>query len=204
MEEPDGRRRRTLRSRQRIVAVATRRFLEHGYAATTIGDIARDAGVAPQTVYYDFGTKPNVLAAVVDVAIVGDDVATPVIDRSWAEQLAGLTDPDEALAHLARGSVEILARVAPVYEVLSRAATDPDVGRLLARVREGRRRDQRALVESLAAAGHLRRGLDVAEAADIVYALVNEEVYLMLVGDCGWTPEQLRTWLTATLGQQLR
>ena len=142
--------------------------------------------------------------AVVDVAIVGDEDGPPLIARAWAEELAQLTDADDAVGHLVRGSVEILARVAPIYEVLCRAATDPDVGRLFASVRANRRSDQQALVHTFAAAGHLRRGLDVDEAADIVYALVNEEVYLMLVGDCGWSLDRLRTWLTETLRQQLR
>lgn len=70
-------------------------------------------------------------------------------------------------------------------------------------VRENRRSDQRALVESLAVAGQLRPGLSASKAADIVYAVVNEEVYLMLVGDCGWSVERVREWMAATMSHQL-
>ena len=91
--EPDGRRRRAARSRRRIVQAATARFAADGYAATTIGAIARDAGVATQTVYYDFGTKRNVLRAVLDAAIAGDDPSVPVRDQAWVDEVARQTDP---------------------------------------------------------------------------------------------------------------
>jgi hypothetical protein len=37
----------------------------------------------------------------------------------------------------------------------------------------------------LAQAGHLRTGLDVDEASDILYGLVNAEVFLLSIADCG-------------------
>ncbi len=201
--ETDGRRRRTARSRQRIVQAATARFVSHGYAGTTIGEIARDAGVATQTVYYDFGAKRNVLQAVLDAAIAGDDPTVAVRDQAWVDELTGQTDPVAAVEHLVAGAVAILARVAPVYDVLCHAAGEPDVGELFTANRAARRGDQRALVTSLAEAGHLRLGLDVATAADAVYALVNEEVYLLLVGDCGWDVDRFERWLADTLRHQL-
>ena len=201
--ESDGRRRRAARSRQRIVQAATARFVAHGYAGTTIGEIARDAGVATQTVYYDFGAKRNVLHAVLDAAIAGDDPTIPVRAQAWVDELVGQTDPVAAVGRLVAGSVAILARVAPVYDVLCRAAGEPDVGELFTANRAARRGDQRALVTSLAEAGHLRPGLDVESAADAVYALVNEEVYLLLVGDCGWDVDRFERWLADTLRHQL-
>jgi len=201
--EPDGRRRRAARSRQRIVRAATVRFVRDGYAATTIGAIARDAGVATQTVYYDFGSKRNVLRAVLDAAIAGDDATIPVRDQAWVDEVARQTDPVAAVEALVAGAVAILARVAPVYDVLCHAAGEPDISDLFAATRAGRRRDQQALVASLAAAGHLRPGLDVEAAADAVYALVNEEVYLLLVVDCGWDRDRFEHWLTDAVRHQL-
>ena len=201
--EPDGRRRRAARSRQRIVQAATARFVADGYAATTIGAIARDAGVATQTVYYDFGTKRNVLRAVLDAAIAGDDPSVPVRDQAWVDELARQTDPVAAVDHLVAGSVAILARTAPVYDVVCHAAGEPEIGALFTATRAARRRDQLALVTSLAAAGHLRPGLDVETAADAVYALVNEEVYLLLVDDCGWDLARFERWLADALRHQL-
>ena len=67
----DGRRERSRLTRARIVGAATTLFVERGYLATTIEDIAAEADVAVQTVYYVFGTKPKVLAAVLDASIAG-------------------------------------------------------------------------------------------------------------------------------------
>ena len=199
--EPDGRRRRAARSRQRIVRAATARFVADGYAATTIGAIAREAGVSTQTVYYDFGTKRNVLQAVLDAAIAGDDATVAVRDKAWVDELGRQTDPVAAVEQLVAASVAIVARVAPVYDVLCHAAGEPDIAALFRANRAARRRDQRALVESLA--GHLRPGLDVDTAADAVYALVNEEVYLLLVDDCGWDLARFQAWLAAAVRHQL-
>ena len=99
---------------------------------------------------------------------------------------------------------EIIARVAPVFDVLQRAAADPEVAELLGSIRRGRRSDQRSLVDALARAGHLRDGLDVNRAADAVYALLSEEVHLLLVRDCGWTTDRYQGWVLTMLRADLR
>jgi len=48
-----------------IVAAARRLFLNQGYDAVSIDEIARDAGVARQTVFNRFGTKDAVFRAMV-------------------------------------------------------------------------------------------------------------------------------------------
>ena len=55
-----GRRReeRARERRQRVVDAASRLFGERGYVATTVEAIAREAAVAPATVYQAFGTTP--------------------------------------------------------------------------------------------------------------------------------------------------
>jgi hypothetical protein len=49
----------------------------------------------------------------------------------------------------------------------------------------------------------LRRDLADEHAADVVYGLVNEDVYLMLTTDCRWSRKRFTTWLTETLLEQL-
>ena len=73
----------------------------------------------------------------------------------------------------------------------------PRSARCSTRNRRDRRADQRRLVEMLAEAGHLRAGLDVDTAADVFYAVVNEEVFQLLVVDCGWDVDRFGSWLTA-------
>ena len=192
-----------MRTRARIVDAAKRLFVEHGYLATTIEAIADAGGVAVQTVYYVFGTKRNVLAAVLDVTIAGDADPVPVLRQPWIERFAAAPDAAAAVDLLVEGTVGILERTSPVYDVVRRAAADPEVAALLDANRRDRRTDQRRLVELLAEAGHLRAGVDVDTAADVFYALVNEEVFQLLVVDCGWELDRFGTWLGRMLSEQL-
>ena len=51
---------------------ALRLFLERGYVTTTIEAIAREAAVAPATVYQAFGSRQAILTRVLDMTIAGD------------------------------------------------------------------------------------------------------------------------------------
>jgi TetR/AcrR family transcriptional regulator, mexJK operon transcriptional repressor len=49
----------------RVMEVATQLFVEHGYAATSLVDIARGAGVATRTLYQHFGDKEAIFREVI-------------------------------------------------------------------------------------------------------------------------------------------
>ncbi len=197
----DGRRRRSLRTRALVVDAGQKLFLELGYVETTIESVAAAAEVAPQTVYYVFGTKRNLLAAVLDARIAGDVEPVPVLERSWFDELESTGDAATAVGLLVEAAVVILARTASIYDVVRQAAADPDVGTLLAENRRRRRDDQRRLVGLLEEAGHLL--VDVDTAADVVYGLLNEEVFLLLTEDCGWDIDRFQRWATELLVHQL-
>ena len=199
----DGRRQRSVRTRARIVDAGERLFVERGYLATTIEAVADAAGVAAQTVYYVFGTKRNLLAAVLDASIAGDVEPVAVLERPWFDAFGTADDAAAAVERLVEAAVAILARTSPIYEVVRRAAADPEVGALLHDNRRRRRDDQRRLVEVLGRSGHLRPGLDVDTAADVFYALLNEEVFLLLTVDCGWDVDRFRRWATSLMRHQL-
>lgn len=201
--KPDGRRERSRITRARVVDAAARLLVEQGYLATTIEAVAERAGVAVQTVYYVFGTKRNLLAAVLDASIAGDVGPTPVLQRDWVDALRAEQDPTSAVESLLEASVAIVARATPIYEVVRRASADPDVSALLEDNRSRRRRDQRDLIEILGRSGHLRPELDVDTAADVFYGLMNEEVFQLFTRDCGWSTEQFRSWATSLLLHQL-
>ena len=55
--------------------------------ATTMQAVADEAGVAVQTVYFTFGTKAKLLAAVERRAILGD-VLRPLFFEQWSKQVA--------------------------------------------------------------------------------------------------------------------
>ena len=54
------------RTRAAIIQAASERFAEQGYDATTLADVAADAGVSGPSVAFHFGNKDGLLAAVMD------------------------------------------------------------------------------------------------------------------------------------------
>ncbi|HEY5168000.1 MAG TPA: helix-turn-helix domain-containing protein, partial [Thermoleophilia bacterium] len=52
-------------TQQRILAAAERLFADHGYANVSVRDIADEAGVTHPLIYYHWGSKRELLAAVV-------------------------------------------------------------------------------------------------------------------------------------------
>jgi AcrR family transcriptional regulator len=198
----DGRRARSQRTSSRLLATSRELFLEQGYVRTSMEEIATRAGVSEQTVFNQFGTKCDLLAAVLDRAIVGDAAPVSVIERDWFAVREDEPAP-EVIARFAAAATALFARVAPLYDVIRSASALPEVNRLLADNRRRRRADQRHIVRALAAAGKLHPDLDARHAADVVYGLMNEDVYLLLTADCRWSRKRFTTWLTETLLDQL-
>src|SRR5437588_10112945 len=60
-------------TRLRVVEAARRLFLARGYVATTVADIAKEAGVALQSVYNAGRSKADRLQHVPDLAVARDD-----------------------------------------------------------------------------------------------------------------------------------
>jgi AcrR family transcriptional regulator len=56
-------------TRREILETARRLFRENGYAATSVPDVARAAGVSTKTVYLSFPTKRQLLLSVWDLAL---------------------------------------------------------------------------------------------------------------------------------------
>ena len=198
----DGRRARSQQTSSRLLAAARELFLEQGYTLASMEAIAARAGVSAQTVYNQFGTKGELLAAVLDRAVAGDDAPVPLIERP--DFVAREGEPvAEAIARFATAGTALLARVAPLWDVMRSASALPEVKRLLDENRRRRRADQRHVVGAFAATGQLRPELDLGHAADVVYGLVNEDVYLLLTGDCRWSRKRFANWLNETLLAQL-
>ncbi len=72
------RREQAAATRRDILAAAQRLFEQQGYAATTMAEIAAEAGVALKTVYTAFETKSGVLRALWNLLLRGDEDDVPV------------------------------------------------------------------------------------------------------------------------------
>lgn len=179
-------------------------FVERGYVGTTVDAIARGAGVAPETVYSIFGTKRALLAALVDVTIVGDDEPVPVLERAWVRELRDEPDPRRRLAMLARAGTAILTRIAPIHGVLvGAAAADVEAAAILRRYTQQRLEGQRALLRFAVPAASLRAGLSMRTAADTVFTIGSPETYRSLVVERGWSSGRFEEWYADALTRLL-
>lgn len=198
------RREQAAATRRDILGAAQRLFERQGYAATTMAAIAAEAGVALKTVYLAFETKSGVLRALWNQLLRGDEGEAPVAERSWYREVVEEPDPQRQLRLNARNSRAAKTRIAGVLKVIREAApVDSDTGALWERIQTEFHANQRAIVERLAQRKALRRGLDVDRATDILWTLNHPDVWQLLVGERGWTPEQYEQWFGDTACSQL-
>ncbi|MFI9835598.1 TetR/AcrR family transcriptional regulator [Nonomuraea sp. NPDC051941] len=191
-------------TRRRILAAASELFVQDGYGATNLQDVAEKAGVAVQTIYFVFGNKRALLKELVDVTIAGDDEPVATMDRPWyVAALAAGTAQDMLRAYVA-GTTSVLERVAPIGRVLEAAvASDPEVAALWPYDVDPRHVVQQGAARALAGKPGARAEVSVEEAADLLYGLLSPELYLLFVHERGWTREHWEQWVGETLRTQL-
>lgn len=188
-------------TRTRIVEAAGALFTAHGYARTTIREIADAANVATDTVYAVFGTKARVLTALVDarLAPAGDDNVT---DRAEAQAVRVESDPRRQIHLFARDIAAISTRVRPVYEILRTAsAVEPEMAAIFTEMDGYRLRNMRRFARWLAASGPLR--VPVSQAAETIWALASPDVARMLCDERGWSERRYAAWLEDVLVRTL-
>jgi AcrR family transcriptional regulator len=166
--------------------------------------IAAEAAVALKTVYSAFATKSGVLRALWDLRLKGDADDAPVNERPWYREMLDEPDPRRQVAMMAANARLVRSRIGPLLRTIrSAAAVDADAGALWQLIQSDFYAMQRALVVTVAERGHLRPGLGVERATDILTTLNHPDVWLLLVGDRGWSPEEFETWFTEIVTQQL-
>jgi TetR/AcrR family transcriptional regulator, regulator of autoinduction and epiphytic fitness len=191
-------------TRLKVIEAAKRLFTDHGYPATTIETIAQAADVPLPTVYRMFGSKRALLAAVLDTSFGGDDQPIAFGDRPAVRAARAETDPAKMVTAFARIAREFMDRSSAILHVLATAAqVDPDAAGLLAEIRRQRHVGQSRIITALDAAGALDPGLDTAEAADIVYALLSPDVHRILTIERGWPADRYERWIARSLATLL-
>jgi AcrR family transcriptional regulator len=203
--ESPRRRAQAAETRRQILEAAQRLFEQQGYVATTMAAIAAEAGVALKTVYVAFETKSGVLRALWHLLVRGDENTAPVGERAWYREVLDEPDPRRQLQLNARNSRAVKERAAAVLlgVIRSAAPVDVDIAALWARIQAEFYENQRVIVESLVKKKALRAGLDVTSATDILWTLNHPDVWLLLVDERGWTPEQYERWFADTSSAQL-
>jgi AcrR family transcriptional regulator len=193
-------------TRQDILAAAHRLFLERGYAGTTLAAIAQAAGVVVETIYRAYGSKAELLKAVVRAAVAGGAAraAVPPEQRPAIQAVIAEPDPRRQFELYAATQPGIHARAGPLLRVLvGAAAADPELAGVWAQLEQERLAGMGRFARQLADRGVLRPGLSADEARDLLWTLNSLAVHDLLVLERGWPPERYRDWLAATLTRAL-
>ena len=191
------RRKAAARTRTAILDAALQLFAGQGYAATPMTAIAERAGVALDTVYASVGRKPELARLLIETAISGSSQAVPAEDRDYVRAVQAAPDAETKIAIYASAMRLIAGRLAPVLGIVQQAApAEPELAALWREIAERRAANMRRFVADLAAVATLR--VDPGEAADIVWATNAPELYQLLAGQRGWSPERYERFLADT------
>jgi AcrR family transcriptional regulator len=195
-------------TRRRLLVAARAEFAERGYAAATVIRIAERADVSVQTLYSNWGNKRNLLRAVMESAVTGDDNIPLVAGQPPAIIVATL-DPDDAkdprrlLAHLSHQYRLLAQRSAVGWQTYrDGAGVDPDIAADWQQLSELRRAGFQAMFAGLPASA-LRAGLSNAAAADTAWVVASPDSHDLLVRQAGYSYDQLEDWTRTTLSAAL-
>ena len=193
-----ARRQQAEATRAAIANAARKLIFSKGYEAAAMDVIAREAGVAAQTVYAVFGSKQAILAELLDQDSFGPDY------QELIREVQATTDPEEKVRFPARFARQIHEAQSSTFDrFLGAGVVAPDLASLQ-NERECRRYEaQKQIIDFLRQAGRLREGLSETAARDILWALTSRELYRMLVRERGWTAQTYEDWLADALAAAL-
>ncbi|RZU72264.1 TetR family transcriptional regulator [Micromonospora kangleipakensis] len=191
-------------TRLRIRAAAASLFTRKGYVATTMREVAAEAGVGERTLYDAFPSKAALFRHTLGVATVGDEQPVRVADRAEIRAAQQQLDARAAIGRTIEYTAALLDRAGDLIMVSVEAAgADADMRAAADAGASATHQVYLALTEELARRRALRAGLDATAAADILYALGSPQVHQLLCRHRGWSPERYRRWLEDVVAQQL-
>ncbi|WP_067180830.1 TetR/AcrR family transcriptional regulator [Microtetraspora niveoalba] len=154
-------------TRSRLFRAAVELIAEQGFAGTTVDAIAERAGVAKGTVFYNFGSKDALFAALLDHGI-----------QRLALSLAEAAEGPTGASPLARLDAVVLAQLrffdeyGPFARVLFGEMWRTAWQDAVVRLREGALGVYERVLADAVAAGELRAGFDTGTAATALFGMV--------------------------------
>jgi AcrR family transcriptional regulator len=190
-------------TRRRALAAARELFLAQGYAGTTVAEVAKAAGLSPDTIYVSLGGKQGLLEGVWALAVYDPDDPKQREQQHRLERIARLSDPHKRLRRLVQVSCETLARSSPVHAVIRGAADGhPFAADLRARLLGSRLKIQSRRLHAVLGSS-LRTGISITRAAEHYSALLSPELHHLLTVERNWSARQYETWAFELLDHDL-
>jgi AcrR family transcriptional regulator len=188
------------RNRAAVLKAARELFLDRGFAATTMPAIASAARLSVQTVYKAFGNKPRLVKAVFDVSMAGDDEQVPMLQRASLGRVRDEPDPRAMFHRYGDFLTEVAPRHVPIQLVIrDAAASDADARAVWAELQAERLDGMTQFARALRDRGHLRPGVSMSEARDVLWTYNSAELFQLLVIERKWSPKRYGRWVAEGL-----
>lgn len=181
-------------TRKRIIEAAIRQLKEKGYANMSLDSIAREAGVASQTVYAVCGSKKGVLARILE-STVAEEKYDKIRDsipqmKTGDERVETMARFHSLMQHNSASGFELMRGVGVISPELAELEKDNDL-----MLHEKSLQSIRQMADN----GMLKKGLSVEEATDLYWAYTAPGIYRRLVLVRGWSMEKYMKQMSAML-----
>jgi AcrR family transcriptional regulator len=181
-------------TRQSILEAARALFIDKGYFATKVDEIARRARVAPATVYAVGGGKHGLLRSLIESGTQAED-----IPRILA-RIESITDPDELISFIVHATrVKFEEWSGLMRQVIAAAPQEPQVREYLQIAHKSMRGGLALTARCLAGMGALRADVDTDRATDLLWIHLCNAAYFTRTDDLGWTLDESEAWLNEAL-----
>lgn len=184
-------------TRALVLGAATSLFADRGWSATGMRDVAKEAGVAVETVYANFRSKTELLLAAIDVGVVGDAEPVPLSQRPEFAAL-GVGSYADRVAAAARLLTGINQRTSGLRRTLGEAAaSEPELAAKLVELENRRRNNIRQGAEMA-----VGRPVDDHE-LDALWAVMGADVFHLLTQIAGRPVDSYEQWLAEIISRLL-
>jgi AcrR family transcriptional regulator len=183
-------------TRRAVLDAARELFVERGYLATTVQDIASAARVATATVYASVGGKPQLLHELITAS------TSEARRRSPAGPTAPVTDPVQLVVDFVAGIRQAVQEYGDIAElILTTAHVDTNAASTAAAAEEVFRGELGELAMRLQQSEALSGS--VADAVDVLAYYLGYSSWRRLVHDFGWSLDAAQDWLTRRITEVL-
>ena len=181
-------------TRERIIKAAIRQLREKGYANMSLDSIAKEAGVASQTVYAVCGSKKGALARILESTVAEQKYDTirdsiPQM-KTGEERVATMARFHSLMQHNSASGFELMRGLGVISPELAELEKDNDLMLYEKSLQS---------IRQMADSGMLKKGLSVEEATDLYWAYSSPGIYRRLVLVRGWSMEKYTEQMSGIL-----
>lgn len=181
-------------TRREILRAAHDLFVVQGYGRTTIADVARAAGVSPETIYATYKNKATLLHRVWDVTVGGDDEEVVFHERPEVQAIRAEPDLARRLMMHARMATATARRMTPLVLAVQGSSGAEESARAMVEEMDRQRYEGMGVMAAEAAkTGQL--AVSEQECRDLVWSTTDGLLWHRLVQVRGWSDEQYADWL---------